>query len=144
MISHHLFICILLVHMHTQTNGCVRSGMRARHAHGRLEPTGPKMISFDDLHLVLFSGPFFSHLTRRKCKALISSDPVMARGRISSSAGATRRYLSTSSMTGQSVKTVKIGLRGTALLNSPRFNKGTAFTKEERHDLGLQGRLPYA
>jgi hypothetical protein len=38
----------------------------------------------------------------------------------------------------------KIGLRGGQLLNHPRWNKGSAFTHEERAKLGLRGRLPYA
>ena len=40
--------------------------------------------------------------------------------------------------------TTKIALRGGALLNSPRFNKGSAFTRNERAHFGLRGRLPYA
>ncbi|WWC72037.1 uncharacterized protein I206_105996 [Kwoniella pini CBS 10737] len=39
---------------------------------------------------------------------------------------------------------VKISLKGPSLLNNPRFNKGTAFTREERDQLGLRGRLPFA
>ncbi|KAG1886284.1 hypothetical protein F4604DRAFT_1725599 [Suillus subluteus] len=37
----------------------------------------------------------------------------------------------------------KVALRGETLLTSPRWNKGTAFTKQERNDFGLTGRLPY-
>ncbi|PVF97959.1 Aminoacid dehydrogenase-like protein [Serendipita vermifera] len=38
--------------------------------------------------------------------------------------------------------TVKIALQGAALLNNPRWNKGTAFTEEERRLFKLRGRLP--
>ncbi|KIR53437.1 malate dehydrogenase (oxaloacetate-decarboxylating) [Cryptococcus gattii Ru294] len=40
--------------------------------------------------------------------------------------------------------TVRVALRGGAILNNPRFNKGSAFTHEERHGFSLRGRLPYA
>jgi malate dehydrogenase (oxaloacetate-decarboxylating) len=38
---------------------------------------------------------------------------------------------------------VRVALRGHALLNDPHWNKGTAFTEEERKQFGLIGRLPY-
>jgi malate dehydrogenase (oxaloacetate-decarboxylating) len=34
--------------------------------------------------------------------------------------------------------------RGRALLRDPRFNRGTAFTADERSALGLEGLLPAA
>ncbi|TFK56407.1 hypothetical protein OE88DRAFT_1669769 [Heliocybe sulcata] len=37
----------------------------------------------------------------------------------------------------------RVRLRGDAIMNSPRWNKGTAFTLEERKAFGLTGRLPY-
>ncbi|KAI0714626.1 hypothetical protein C8Q76DRAFT_617815 [Earliella scabrosa] len=37
----------------------------------------------------------------------------------------------------------RVSLRGDAILTSPRWNKGTAFTLEERKAFGLTGRLPY-
>lgn len=41
-------------------------------------------------------------------------------------------------------KAIKVALRGAALLNNPRLNKGSAFTRRERDEFGLRGRLPYA
>ncbi|KAH9056933.1 hypothetical protein EDB87DRAFT_1633350 [Lactarius vividus] len=38
---------------------------------------------------------------------------------------------------------VRVALRGNAILNDPHWNKGTAFTEEERKQFGLVGRLPY-
>jgi malic enzyme len=37
---------------------------------------------------------------------------------------------------------VEVRLRGSALLNHPMYNRSTAFTREERKDLGLEGLLP--
>jgi malate dehydrogenase (oxaloacetate-decarboxylating) len=39
---------------------------------------------------------------------------------------------------------IKLSLKGPALLNNPSWNKGSAFTHEERKEFGLRGRLPYA
>jgi hypothetical protein len=43
-----------------------------------------------------------------------------------------------------SKESIKLSLRGPALLNNPTWNKGSAFTHEERKEFGLRGRLPYA
>lgn len=37
---------------------------------------------------------------------------------------------------------LKCALKGTVLLNHSYFNKGSAFTKQERHDFELSGLLP--
>ncbi|WVO18541.1 hypothetical protein L204_106260 [Cryptococcus depauperatus] len=39
---------------------------------------------------------------------------------------------------------VKVGLKGSGILNNPRFNKGSAFTRKERKEFGLRGRLPFS
>jgi hypothetical protein len=39
--------------------------------------------------------------------------------------------------------TFRVARRGDAVLSSPRWNKGTAFTSDERKAFGLVGRLPY-
>ncbi|WVN91118.1 uncharacterized protein L203_106368 [Cryptococcus depauperatus CBS 7841] len=38
---------------------------------------------------------------------------------------------------------IRTNLRGSALLNTPRLNKGAGFTREERQIFGLEGFLPY-
>src|SRR5579862_792223 len=38
--------------------------------------------------------------------------------------------------------TLKVSARGFDVLHNPRLNKGTAFTRDERKDLGLNGLLP--
>ncbi|MDE0939340.1 MAG: NAD-dependent malic enzyme, partial [Pirellulales bacterium] len=42
----------------------------------------------------------------------------------------------------QSVSALATSLTGTQLIDTPLLNKGTAFTKEERHLLLLEGLLP--
>ncbi|KAI0347863.1 hypothetical protein BDW22DRAFT_1349938 [Trametopsis cervina] len=37
----------------------------------------------------------------------------------------------------------RVAIRGDSILTNPRFNKGTAFTAEERNAFGLVGRLPH-
>ncbi|EJD41506.1 hypothetical protein AURDEDRAFT_68655 [Auricularia subglabra TFB-10046 SS5] len=39
-------------------------------------------------------------------------------------------------------RTIKLAIRGEAILDHPQYNKGTAFTDEERKEFGLVGRLP--
>jgi malate dehydrogenase (oxaloacetate-decarboxylating) len=46
-------------------------------------------------------------------------------------------------MTGTGRNVFRIALRGDAILATPRWNKGTAFTMNERMQFGLVGRLPY-
>lgn len=41
------------------------------------------------------------------------------------------------------VNTVRVALRGNAILNDPHWNKGTGFTEKERKQFCLTGRLPY-
>ncbi|CAD6585183.1 MAG: NAD-dependent malic enzyme, mitochondrial [Tremellales sp. Tagirdzhanova-0007] len=38
---------------------------------------------------------------------------------------------------------LQVALRGDALLHDPRFNKGSAFTRRERTEFRLEGKLPY-
>ena len=38
--------------------------------------------------------------------------------------------------------TARISARGVAVLGSPMINRGTAFTREQRAELGLTGLLP--
>jgi malate dehydrogenase (oxaloacetate-decarboxylating) len=38
---------------------------------------------------------------------------------------------------------LRIALRGDDILQDTKFNKGTAFSLDERKDFGLTGRLPY-
>ncbi|ETW86615.1 hypothetical protein HETIRDRAFT_307063 [Heterobasidion irregulare TC 32-1] len=46
-------------------------------------------------------------------------------------------------MSSSSHEVYRVALRGDAILTSPRWNKGTAFTERERKAFGLTGRLPY-
>ena len=43
---------------------------------------------------------------------------------------------------GQSPKEIRTSLRGQELLEQPLLNQATAFTMQERRDLGLLGLLP--
>ncbi|KAK8853220.1 hypothetical protein IAR55_003922 [Kwoniella newhampshirensis] len=47
-------------------------------------------------------------------------------------------------MSNQAQSPLKVALKGPEILNNPRFNKGSAFSREERDEFGLRGRLPYA
>ncbi|KAJ9092790.1 hypothetical protein QFC21_006665 [Naganishia friedmannii] len=42
-----------------------------------------------------------------------------------------------------SIKPLRLALRGTDLLRSEIYNKGSAFTERERDEFGLRGRLPF-
>lgn len=55
---------------------------------------------------------------------------------------AIRSYL-TSKHEGDNEPVFKVALQGESLLANPRWNKGTAFTDEERHAFDIVGRLPY-
>ena len=52
-------------------------------------------------------------------------------------------YNMASKLAAKAPATFKVALRGDALLTSPRWSKGTAFTHKERARFGLTGRLPY-
>ena len=55
-----------------------------------------------------------------------------------------RHSLSTSSMANSNTGRIsRVALRGDAILTNPHWNKGTAFTVDERKQFGLIGRLPY-
>lgn len=43
-----------------------------------------------------------------------------------------------------SVDRLRVPIKGLELLNSPRYNKGTAFTEHERDVFGVRGLLPFA
>jgi hypothetical protein len=45
---------------------------------------------------------------------------------------------------GSQPKYINLSLKGTALLNNPTWNKGSGFSRDEREQFGLRGRLPYA
>jgi hypothetical protein len=45
-------------------------------------------------------------------------------------------------LTKMAKQAVSCRLRGAEILQSPRWNKGTAFTAEERSQFGIRGRLP--
>jgi malate dehydrogenase (oxaloacetate-decarboxylating) len=49
----------------------------------------------------------------------------------------------TSMPTGNAGRIFRVALRGDAILTNPHWNKGTAFTINERKQFGLVGRLPY-
>lgn len=52
-----------------------------------------------------------------------------------------RRLFSSTTMS-SSPTTRRVALRGDFILDEPEFNKGTAFSKEERQQFGLVSRLP--
>lgn len=53
------------------------------------------------------------------------------------------RSMSSTSASNMAANTVRVALRGDAILNDPHWNKGTGFTQNERKQFALTGRLPY-
>ncbi|HEU4620409.1 MAG TPA: NAD-dependent malic enzyme [Gammaproteobacteria bacterium] len=47
-----------------------------------------------------------------------------------------------SSSDGRSARKIKVSVRGAELIRNPMYNKGTAFSAEERQEFGLEGLLP--
>ncbi|KAL7410185.1 malate dehydrogenase [Mrakia frigida] len=81
------------------------------------------------------SSLLLSSSSRSATRALSSASPPS-----SVAAVAGKRLVASRDKNFQRIKT---NLRGDALLNTPRLNKGAAFTREERSIFGLEGMLPY-